>query len=164
MRWTGMPMAMWAVFAKSFEKQLTAVLGYDPDTARKITEKAKPNENAQMTPLMKWFCRQSGKSKFTPKDIAGMKATAARKAADRNPYSWNMDFYEYPDGSGYEGRFMKCGICTLMQELGLYDLTPAMCHLDYAMSEADGVTNFVRQYTLVSGGPYCDCGYQKKRV
>ena len=121
-------------------------------------------ENAQMTPLMKWFCRQSGKSKFTPKDIAGMKATAARKAADRNPYSWNMDFYEYPDGSGYEGRFTKCGICTLMQELGLYDLTPAMCHLDYAMSEADGVTNFVRQYTLVSGGPYCDCGYQKKRV
>ena len=39
MRWTGMPTAMWAVFAKSFEKQLTAVLGYDPDTARKITER-----------------------------------------------------------------------------------------------------------------------------
>ena len=51
-----------------------------------------------------------------------------------------------------------------LHALGLYDLTPAMCHLDYAMSEADGVTNFVRQYTLVSGGPYCDCGYQKKRV
>ena len=34
-------------------------------------------EKAQMTPLMKWFCRQSGKSKFTPKDIAAMKATAA---------------------------------------------------------------------------------------
>ena len=120
-------------------------------------------EKAQMTPLMKWFCRQSGKSKFTPKDIARMKATAARKAADRNPYSWNMDFYEYPDGSGYEGRFTKCGICTLMQELGLYDLTPAMCHLDYAMSEAGGVTDFVREYTLASGGPYCDCGYKKKR-
>ena len=119
---------------------------------------------SMMTPLMKWFCRRSGKSKFTAKDIAAMKATAARKAADRNPYSWNMDFYEYPDGSGYEGRFTKCGICTLMQELGLYDLTPAMCHLDYAMSEAGGVTNFVRQYTLASGGPYCDCGYQKKRV
>ena len=119
---------------------------------------------AMMTAPMQWFCRKSGKSKFIAKDIAAMKATAARKAADRNPYSWNMDFYEYPDGSGYEGRFMKCGICTQMQELGLYDLTPAMCHLDYAMSEADGVTNFVRQYTLVSGGPYCDCGYQKKRV
>ena len=119
-------------------------------------------ENAQMTPLMKWFCRQSGKSKFTPKDIAGMKATAALKAADRNPYSWNMDFYEYPDGSGYEGRFTRCGICVLMKELGLYDLTPALCRLDYTMSEAGGVTNFVRQYTLASGGPYCDCGYKKK--
>ena len=119
---------------------------------------------AMMTPLMKWFCRQSGKSKFTPKDIAGMKATADLKAADRNPYSWNMDFIEYPDGSGYEGRFTKCGICTLMREMGLYDLTPAMCHLDYTMSEAGGVTNFVRRYTLASGGPYCDCGYQKKRT
>ena len=91
-----------------------------------------------------------------------MKATAALKAADRNPYSWNMEFYEYPDGSGYEGRFTKCGICVLMKELGLYDLTPALCHLDYTMSEAGGVTKFVRQYTLASGGPYCDCGYKKK--
>ncbi len=33
MRWTGMPMAMWALFAKSFEKQLTEVLGYDAKTA-----------------------------------------------------------------------------------------------------------------------------------
>ena len=84
------------------------------------------------------------------------------KAADRNPYSWNMDFYEYSDGSGYEGRFTKCGICVLMKELGLFDLTPAMCRLDYTMSEAGGATNFVRRYTIASGGSYCDCGYKKK--
>ena len=118
--------------------------------------------NAMMTTPMKWFCRRSGKSKFTEKDINGMKATAARKAANHNPYSWNMEFYEYPDGSGYEGRFTKCGICVLMKELGLYDLTPALCRLDYTMSEASGVTDFVRQYTLATGGPYCDCGYKKK--
>ena len=210
MKYAGMPTAMWALFVKSFQRQLTAVLGYDTDTAREITRKAKPKyreilaklpefekgdrfrmnivgcamlcafilsmprrpevgeltdyyAKAMMTPLMRWFCRQSGKAKYTSKDIAGMKATAARKAADRNPYSWNMDFYEYPDGSGYEGLFSKCGICTLMKELGLYDLTPAMCHLDYTMSEAGGVTDFVREYTLASGGPYCDCGYKKMR-
>ena len=118
---------------------------------------------SMMTAPMQWFCRKSGKSKFTAKDIAAMKATAALKAADRNPYSWNMEFYEYPDGSGYEGRFTRCGICVLMKELGLYDLTPALCHLDYTMSEAGGVTDFVRQYTLASGGPYCDCGYKKKK-
>lgn len=117
---------------------------------------------AQMTGFMNWYCRQSDKSKFTPKDIAGMKATAELKAADRNPYSWNMEFYEYPDCSGYEGRFTKCGICTLMKELGLYDLTPALCRLDYTMSEAGGKSKFVREYTLASGGPYCDCGWKKK--
>ena len=85
------------------------------------------------------------------------------KAADRNPYSWNMEFLPYPDGSGYEARFTKCGICTLMKELGLYEMVPAMCRLDYTMSEAGGVSDFVREYTLASGGPYCDCGYRKKR-
>lgn len=117
---------------------------------------------AMMTKAMKWFCRQCGKIKYTPKDIADMKATAALNAADRNPYSWNMDFLEYPDGSGYEARFSKCGICTLMTELGLSDLIPAMCRLDYTMAKAGGVTDFVRQYTLAGGGPYCDCGYHKK--
>ena len=171
MKYAGMPMGMWALFAPSFRKQLTAVFGYDTDTAKAITKKAKPKYKAiiadlpefekadrfkmnivncamlgafilpmperpnverlteyyaksMMTKPMKWFCRKSGKSKFTDKDIAGMKATAALRAADRNPYSWNMEFYEYPDGSGYEGRFTKCGICVLMKKLGLYDLTP----------------------------------------
>ena len=211
MKYMGMPMGMWTLFAGSFQKQLTAVFGYDSDTAKGIAKSAKlkykaiisdlpefeksdrfkmnivncamlgafvlsmPEHpdveqlavyyaNAMMTKPMKWFCRKSGKSKFTEKDILGMKATAVLKAADRNPYSWNMEFYEYPDGSGYEGRFTKCGICVLMKELGLYDLTPALCHLDYTMSEAGGTTHFVREYTLASGGPYCDCGYKKKEI
>ena len=209
MKYMGMPLGMWALFAGSFQKQLTATFGYDAQTAKAITKHAKPKyqeiirelpefekadrfkmnvvntamlgafvlsmpdrpdveklteyyADAMMTKLMRWFCRKSGRKKFTEKDIAGMKSTAALKAADRNPYSWNMEFYEYPDGSGYEGRFTKCGICVLMKKLGLYDLTPALCHLDYTMSEAGGVTNFVREYTLASGGPYCDCGYHKK--
>ena len=150
MKYVGMPMGMWMVFATSFRKQLTEVFGYGTNKAKAITKKAKPKyraiiselpefekedrfkmnlvncamigafilsmperpdverltvyyANAMMTKPMKWFCRKSGKTKFTEKDVAGMKATAALKAADRNPYSWNMDFYEYMDGSGYEG-------------------------------------------------------------
>ena len=117
---------------------------------------------AMMTGPMRWFCRIMGKKKFSEQDIRGMKATAALNAADRNPYSWNMEFLPYADGSGYEARFSKCGICTLMKELGLYDLVPAMCHLDYTMAEAGGDCDFVREYTLASSGPYCDCGYKKK--
>ena len=118
---------------------------------------------AMMTPAMKWFCRKSGKQQFSDKKIEGLKAAAKLRAADRNPYSWNMDFFEYPDGSGFESRFTRCGICEIMKKFGLYDLTPALCHLDYTMAEAGDTTDFVREYTLASGGPYCDCGYHKKK-
>ena len=119
-------------------------------------------EKAMMIAPMRAFCRMAGKKKFSKKDVQGMKATAALNAADRNPYSWNMELLPYPDDSGYEARFSKCGICTLMKELGIAEIVPAMCHLDYSMSEAGGASEFVRQYTLASGGPYCDCGYRKK--
>ena len=66
--------------------------------------------------------------------------------------------------------FLAC-ICIFSQqrtqahiESGVQFLCPrgkALCRLDYTMSEAGGVTDFVRQYTLASGGPYCDCGYKK---
>ena len=42
MTYSGMPMGMWALFAPSFRKQLTVVFGYDTDTAKAITKKAKP--------------------------------------------------------------------------------------------------------------------------
>ena len=209
MKYQGMPSGMWILFSRSFEKNLTTVLGYDKEAAKQIRAKAKPKyksiiaslpefekadrfkmnivncamlcsfllnlpkrpsvkkateyyKEAMMTGPMKWFCKKSGKKKFTAADVEGMKKTAALRAADRNPYSWNMDFYPYPDDSGYEARFTSCGICTLMKELGLFDLTPAMCRLDYTMSEAGGASEFVREYTLASGGPYCDCGYKRK--
>jgi hypothetical protein len=209
MKYTGMPLGMWTLFAGSFRKHLSSVLGYDSETAGTITAKAKQRykeiirslpefekadrfrmnivncamlsafllslpekptvekatafyRESMMTGAMKWFCRQSGRKKFTDADVEGMKKTAALRAADRNPYSWNMDFLPYADGSGYEARFTACGICRLMKELGLYELVPAMCRLDYTMSEAGGATEFVRQYTLASGGPYCDCGYKRK--
>lgn len=118
---------------------------------------------SMMTDMMKKFCESSGKKKFTDKDIEGMKRTAALRAADRNPYSWNMDYIPYEDGSGYEARFYTCGICVLMKELGLSEYVPAMCRLDYTMAEAGKASDFVREYTLASGGPYCDCGYKKKK-
>jgi hypothetical protein len=117
---------------------------------------------AMMNAPTRWFCRIGGKRKFSAMDMRGMRATAALDAADRNPYSWNMELLPYPDGIGYEARFTKCGICTLMRELGLFELVPAMCRLDYTMAEVAGTFDFVREYTLAAGGPYCDCGYKKK--
>ena len=181
MNYMGMPWGMWTLFAGSFQAQLTDVLGYNEQTAKAITRRAKakykeilsrlpefekgdrfkinlvgcamlgafvltmperPNVDrlteyyakAMMTKPMRWFCRKSGEKKFTPQSVAGLQAAAALKAADRNPYSWNMDFYEYPDGSGYEARFTKCGICVLMRELGLSPVLDA----ELALGEGTG--------------------------
>uniref|UniRef100_UPI0022E54B46 L-2-amino-thiazoline-4-carboxylic acid hydrolase n=1 Tax=Gemmiger qucibialis TaxID=2997294 RepID=UPI0022E54B46 len=85
-----------------------------------------------------------------------MKATAALKAADRNPYSWNMELYEYPDGSGYEGRFTKCGICVLMKELGLYDLTPVF-HIGsshFLINGSFGIPSCSAIYASISAKPF----------
>lgn len=208
MKYMGMPQGMWVLFRKSFQSHLVSDLGFAPQEAVEVTQRAKRKykeiiagiqefeksdpfkmnvvncamlaafllniekkptvetltdyyRHAMMTGPMQWFCRMSGKRKFTPKDIAGMKNRAALRYADRNPYSWNMEFYEYPDGSGYEARFSRCGICALMKKLGLYEFTSALCALDYAMSDAGGASRFVREYTLAAGGPYCDCGYHK---
>ncbi len=142
--------AMFSAFLLSMERK---------PTVEQLTEYY---ARSMMTSAMRWFCRRSGRRKFTPKDIRGLKAAAALNAADRNPYSWNMVFLPYADGSGYEARFSRCGICALMKELGLYAYVPAMCALDYTMAEAGGACDFVRKYTLASGGPFCDCGYRKK--
>ena len=50
---------------------------------------------AMMTGPMRWFCLMMGKKKFSQQDIQGMKVTAALNAANRNPYSWNMEFLPY---------------------------------------------------------------------
>ena len=117
---------------------------------------------SMMTKSMKWFCKKTGKKKFTNKDIDNMKKTASLQAAERNLYSWNMEFYLYDNNKGYEARFTKCGICHLLKEEGLFEFAPAMCRLDYTMAAAGGVSDFKREYTIATGGAYCDCGYYKK--
>ena len=122
---------------------------------------------AMMTRFMRWLCRQSGKKKFTAKDIAEMKKTAELKAAEKHE-----DMEQFLDtqlkrlGVDYVDVYLAHALdgkrFDTIRELGLFDLTPAMCRLDYTMSEAGGATNFVRRYTIASGGSYCDCGYKKK--
>ena len=116
MTYFGMPFGMWALFAGSFQKQLTAVFGYDADAAKAITKKAKPKYKAIIA-----------------------------------------DLPEFEKADRLKMNIVNCAM------IGAFILSmPALCRLDYTMSEAGGVTDFVRQYTLASGGPYCDCGYKKK--
>ena len=60
MTYFGMPFGMWALFAGSFQKQLTAVLGYDADAAQAITKKAKSKYKAIIADLPEFESPCSG--------------------------------------------------------------------------------------------------------
>lgn len=51
MKYAGMPAAMWKLFAGSFRKQLTAILGYDETAAREMIRKAKPKYKERIARL-----------------------------------------------------------------------------------------------------------------
>ena len=80
---------------------LTAFL-LSMDRRPSVEEATRYYEHAMSNTATKIFCRMGGKKKFSASDIDGMKKTAALKAGDRNPYSWNMDYLPYDDGSGYK--------------------------------------------------------------
>jgi len=117
-------------------------------------------QEAMMIAPMKVYCKAIGLQRFSKSDIASQKKTALLKAGQRNPYSWNLDFYSYQDHSGYENRVSYCGIAVLMKELNLEEYIPAVCHLEYAMAQAGGY-GFENHQTILQGSPYCDCCYKK---
>jgi len=78
-----------------------------------------------------------------------------------NPYTWRFTFYKGKDINSFDAVFDKCGICNLFKDLGISELTPAMCAFDYDMAEYTN-TLFTRQTTIAGGGKVCDCHYAKK--
>ena len=151
MKYMGMPMGMWALFGKSFEKHLIAELCFDADTAKSISIEAKLRYKQIVAGLPEF---ERG-DRFKMNIVSCALLAAFVLSMPERPNVERLTEY-------YEARFTACGICTLMRELGLADLVPALCRLDYSMSEAGGTSEFVREYTLASGGAYCDCGYKKK--
>lgn len=114
------------------------------------------NENA----VMKLFLRKSDNYNEKAQSKLAKQALASQKCA--NPYSWKFRYEAGADINSYTVTFLSCGICYLFEMQGLREYIPAMCTYDYDMAAGSG-TIFTRQYTLASGGPCCDCHYQKKK-
>ena len=78
--------------------------------------------------------------------------------SNENQYSWKFTVEDGKTLNQYVATFYTCGICYLMKKLGLEEYIPAMCSLDYDMARLNN-TKFTREFTLASGGKYCDCHY-----
>ena len=100
------------------------------------------------------------RNQYTAKYQEALAKSAARSQRSDNLYSWRFTFTPGPTLDSFDTVFDHCGICYLFQQLGIADVIPAMCAYDYTMAEQKG-TIFTRKFTLASGGPYCDCHYQK---
>lgn len=90
-----------------------------------------------------------------------LKKQAKQSESNTNPYSWKFSVEDGETINQYTAYFYTCGICHLMNELGLGEYIPAMCTLDYDMAALNN-TEFTREYTLAGGGKYCDCHYDYK--
>lgn len=122
-----------------------------------VEEIRKYYRNAMCENLMTKFASQKSKS-YTAKGREKLKQQAKQSEKIDNPYSWKFSVEDGETINKYTAYFYSCGICRLMTELGLSEYIPAMCSLDYDMAKLNN-TEFSREYTLASGGPYCDCHY-----
>lgn len=97
MRYSGMPMGMWALFAGSFRRHLSSVYGYDPETARSITYKAKARykEIIQRIP------------EFERSDRFKMNAAATRRA------SQSAESARLCESWGFSTSFPPCAASTI---------------------------------------------------
>lgn len=109
--------------------------------------------------VMRLFLRRN--NYYTTKYQRNLARNAEKSQQSRNPYSWRFVYQPGPDLNSYDVVFDHCGICYLFQQLGIAEITPAMCAYDYTMAEQTG-TVFTRRYTLADGGPHCDCHYRKE--
>ena len=99
---------------------------------------------------------------YTVKGRKELKKSAEFSKTIKNPYSWVFDVEDGKTINEYTATFHTCGICYLMKKLGLEQYISALCALDYDMAHANN-TEFTREYTLASGGPYCDCHYHHRK-
>lgn len=117
-------------------------------------------KRSMCTKTMQIFSKIKGKKIFKKKMIEQLQEVSKARYGDKNNYSWNFDLIIYPDNSGYERRFYKCGVCTLMRKYGLSAYTKALCRYDYDMAILCGTYTFIRKDALSNGAPFCDNGFK----
>jgi hypothetical protein len=100
--------------------------------------------------------RVVGRWSFTGYNMNKLKKHAPTSQKRLYPEDWVWSFVE---GDGKEFDYgidvMECGVCKFFHAQGADELTPYMCRLDFALSEAFGM-DLVRTMTIAEGGEKWD--------
>jgi hypothetical protein len=74
-----------------------------------------------------------------------------------HPYDWKIKYTEVDDTS-YETEIYECGFIKLAKDFDVPGIVPAICRVDYLMSNLMGI-GFVRTKTLGDGDACCNGRY-----
>ena len=143
MRYAGMPLGMWVLFAGSFRKHLSSIYGYDPEMASVITAKAKPKYKEIIGRLPEF--EKADRFKMNIVNCALLSAFLLN-LPERPTVETTTEYYV---------THRECGVCKIGQQEGLAFLTPHMCVMDYPTIEYKG-GKLLRTKTLGAGGDCCD--------
>lgn len=152
MRYGFMQGAMWIVFHNSFKEAVKTVL--DENDVDGVMKRAKKKYREILADIDEF---DKG-SRFLTNILSCAMLSAVLLCVEKR-YDVEIVRIYYKK---YTAIFYTCGICTLMNSLGLSEYIPAMCAFDYDMSAMNN-TKFTREFTLAAGGPYCDCHYDHSK-
>jgi len=88
----------------------------------------------------------------------GPKAAARSLSGNVHPMDWKIR-YEQVDSTTWKIDILECFMVKLAQKLGIKDMLPGICRMDYPFSHYFD-TEFRRKGTLADGFPWCDCWYR----
>ncbi len=108
--------------------------------------------------------RANGQRFFTPEYFALMQAWAQRSQQRRHAMDWVLTVFK-GDGRDFDMGvdYTECGLVKYFAALGMPELAPYPCQIDFPTSRAEG-TGLERTTTLASGGKVCDFRYKQGRA
>lgn len=94
---------------------------------------------------------------LAPKEVRRQVEIGKRSQRATHPFTWQFAV-EVEDEDRFTATFCRCGIYDYLKSRGMAHIVPAMCAVDYSMSEVSNHL-FLRDSTLATGGDVCDCHY-----
>ena len=107
--------------------------------------------------------RANGQRFFTPEYFALLQGWAQRSQQRRHAMDWVLTVFK-GDGRDFDigVDYTECGLVKYFVALGMPELAPYPCQIDFPTSQAEG-TGLVRTTTLARGGKVCDFRYKQGR-
>lgn len=176
------PKVFWQESKKIYRREMNKLPEYGPNDVLKINLahavmlgavyeacSSKPDVDAMTKFYRELFLRQriilaalKRMDMLKPSMVRRQRVIAERSRKATHPFTWQFTV-DIEDENRFTAVFTRCGIYDYLNSRGMAHIAPAMCAIDYLFGECSNHW-FLRESTIATGGPVCDCGYVSKRA